>query len=126
MTGKERAEKRADANALEPLFQIGKGGVTEAVVSQLEDVFHTHELVKLKVHLESCPLPPRAVAESLAEKSGCDVIQVIGGVIVLYRYNKKLHEPKKTKKVLPPPSKRHSLKERAKKKRSASPRPRTR
>ena len=117
MTGKERAEKRAEANTLEPLFQIGKGGVTDAVAQQLEDVFNTRELVKIKVHLESCPITPREAADALAEKSGCDVIQVIGGVIVLYRYNKELHEPKKPKKPTVPPSKRHSITERAKKRR---------
>ncbi len=116
MTGKERAEKRAQANSLEPLFQIGKDGVTDAVLAQLEAVFNTNELVKIKVHLDTCPVTTRAAADMLAEKSGADVIQVIGGVIVLYRYNKELHEPKKTKKAnAVPPSKRRSIKERAKK-----------
>lgn len=117
MTGKERAEKRALANSLEPLFQIGKGGVTEAVCQQLEDVFNTHELIKIKIHLETCPISPKEVAIELSEKNRCEIIQVIGGVIILYRYNKKLHEPKKPKLHLPPPSKRHSIKERAAKKR---------
>ncbi|MBR1811080.1 MAG: YhbY family RNA-binding protein [Clostridia bacterium] len=95
MTGKERAEKRAEANGLEPLFQIGKEGVTDAVIRQLEDAFNTRELLKIKVHLETSPNTTREAAALLSQATGCDVIQVIGGVIVLYRYNKKLHEPKK-------------------------------
>lgn len=115
MTGKVRAEKRAEANSLEPLMQIGKDGVTEAVVNQLENLFNTRELVKIKVHIETCPQSAREAADILSEKSGADVIQVIGGVAVLYRYNKQLHEPKKTKpKNTVPPSKRQSIKERAK------------
>lgn len=115
MTGKERAEKRAEANSLEPLMQIGKDGVTDAVAAQLENIFNTRELMKLKVHLDTCPVSVREVADSLSEKSGAEVIQVIGGVVVLYRYNKELHEPKKTKKKdTVPPSKRQSIKERTK------------
>ena len=102
MTGKERAEKRAEANSLEPLFHIGKEGVTDAVLHQLEEAYNTRELLKVKVHLETSPVTPREAADALAAASGSDVIQVIGGVIVLYRYNKKLHE----KKTPPAPAKK--------------------
>ena len=37
MTGKERAQLRAQANSLEPLFQIGKGGMSEALVAQMKE-----------------------------------------------------------------------------------------
>ena len=116
MTGKERAEWRSKANTLSPLFQIGKGGVTEAVVEQLETVYNTHELVKIKILLDTCPLTPREVADELAEKTGSEQIQVIGGVIVLYRYNEELHKPVKkltlAQKI--PASKRHSITNRKK------------
>ena len=113
MTGKERAQKRAEANSLQPLFQIGKEGVSDAVFSQLEQVLNTHELVKLKLHLDTCPQTAREAADLLSQQSGAEVIQVIGGVIVLYRYNPRLHEEKKKlKKKLPPPSKRRSITER--------------
>ncbi|MBQ6020906.1 MAG: YhbY family RNA-binding protein [Clostridia bacterium] len=107
MTGKERAEKRAEANALEPLFHIGKEGVTDAVLRQLEEAYNTRELLKIKVHLETSPVTPREAADALAAASGSDVIQVIGGVIVLYRYNKKLHE----KKTPPAPAKKKTSRE---------------
>lgn len=116
MTGKERAEFRSQANLLVPIFQIGKGGVTDAVVQQLESVFKTRELVKLRVHLETSPDKPDRVAEVLAERTGCEVIQVIGGVVVVYRYNEELHKPKpkRTKAAAIPPSKRRSISNRAK------------
>lgn len=121
MTGKERAEKRAEANALAPVFQIGKDGVTDAVCEQLEAVFNTRELVKIKLHLDTCPQSPREAADLLSEKSGAEVIQVIGGVVVLYRYNKALHEEKKkAKKKAVPPSKRRSIKERTRRFRGGS------
>lgn len=116
MTSKERAEFRSQANTLEPLFQIGKGGVTDSVLAQLEEVYNTHELVKIKILLDTCPVSAREAADMLAEKSGSDVIQVIGGVIVLYRYNEEMHKPKKkpTFAQTLPPSKRHSIANRKK------------
>lgn len=103
MTGKERAAFRAKANSLEPLFQVGKGGMSDALVKQTDDALRARELIKLKVLLDSSPVTPRQVADELAEKTQSDVIQVIGGVIVLYRENpeiaKKLKKKEKAKKL---------------------------
>ncbi len=103
MTGKERAAFRAKANSLEPLFQVGKGGMSDALVKQTDDALRARELIKLKVLLESSPMTPREVADELSARTNSDVIQVIGGVIVLYRENpeiaKKLKEKEKAKKV---------------------------
>ncbi len=99
MTGKERAQFRAMANSLEPEFQIGKGGLTDGVVKQTLDSFNTKELIKIKVLVESAPQSPREFADLLAEKAGCEVIQVIGGVIVLYKKNDELGKAKPKKQV---------------------------
>ncbi len=56
MTGKERAAWRAKANSLEPLFQIGKGGISDALIKQTDDALRARELIKLKVLLESSPV----------------------------------------------------------------------
>ena len=97
MTGKERAQFRAQANSLEPEFQIGKGGISDGVVKQTLDAFNTKELIKVKVLLESSPEAPRETADKLAAATGCEVIQIIGGVIVLYKKNESLAEGKKKK-----------------------------
>lgn len=98
MTGKERAAKRAAANSLEPLFQIGKGGVSDALIKQTDDALRARELIKLKVLLESSPKTPREVANELSEATGADVIQVIGGVIVLWRESPELKAKEEQKK----------------------------
>lgn len=85
MNSKERAQWRAKANALEPVIQIGKEGISENLITQIDDTLDTRELIKVRVHLETAPQKPRQFADELAEKLGADVIQVIGGVIVLYR-----------------------------------------
>lgn len=99
MTGKERAAWRAKANTLEPLFQLGKGGISDAFIEQIEGALNNRELIKFKVLLETSPLTPREAADEVAAKTGADVIQVIGGVIVLYRLNPELHKDEKKKKA---------------------------
>ena len=85
MTSKERAALRAKANPLEPIFQIGKDGISDNLVAQIDDALDVRELLKIRVHLETAPESPREFADKLAEKLGAEVIQVIGGVIVVYR-----------------------------------------
>jgi len=98
MTSKERARLRAEANSLDPIFQIGKEGITDAVVAQLEDTFNTRELFKIKVHLETAPETPKELATKIAEATGCDIIQVIGGTIVVFRINLILRQKEAEKK----------------------------
>lgn len=98
MTSKERAKLRAEANSLDPIFQIGKEGITDAVISQIEDTFNTRELFKIKVHLETAPETPKEMAVKIAEATGCDVIQVIGGTIVVFRINLILRQKEAEKK----------------------------
>ncbi|MBQ7116466.1 MAG: YhbY family RNA-binding protein [Clostridia bacterium] len=98
MTSKERAKLRAEANGLDPIFQIGKEGVTDAVIAQIEDTFNTRELFKIKVHLETSPEGPKEIAQKISEATGCDVIQVIGGTIVVFRINLILRQKAAEKK----------------------------
>ena len=110
MTSKERAQFRAQANTLEPLFQIGKGGFSQALVDQTADALRKRELIKLKVLPES----PREFADKLAEATGSEVIQVVGGSIVLYK--EKTEEDEKKKK----PAKKGKPLSRVKAKRAAA------
>ena len=98
MTSKERARLRAEANTLDPIFQIGKEGITDAVIAQLEDTFNTRELFKIKVHLETSPETPKELAVKIAEATGCDIVQVIGGTIVVFRINLILRQKEAEKK----------------------------
>lgn len=97
MTGKERAAFRASANSLQPLFHIGKGGISPALIKQTDDALTARELIKLKVLLESSPVTPRQAADELAEATGAQVIQVIGGCIVLYRESPELRKKSEQK-----------------------------
>lgn len=97
MTSKRRAELRGQANRLEPLFQVGKGGISDALITQTNDALRAHELIKLKVLLESAPETPREIAEKLAAATNSQVVQVIGGSMIFYKENPELQAEKKAK-----------------------------
>ncbi len=120
MTSKERAALRGQANTLDVLFQVGKGGISDTLIEQTDGALRTRELIKLRVLTETSPLSAREAAEELALKTGSEVVQVIGGVMVLYRYNPKLHEdkPKPAKKKVNPVKERKRLAKAAAKKKS--------
>ena len=83
MTSKERAAWRAKANSLEAIIQIGKEGITDNLITQIDDTLDVRELIKIRVHLETAPQTPKELAPQLAERLDAEVIQVIGGIIVL-------------------------------------------
>lgn len=85
MTSKERAQWRARANSLEPVIQIGKEGISDNLITQIDDTLDAKELIKIRVHLETAPKTPKELAGELAQALGAEVIQVIGGILVLYR-----------------------------------------
>ena len=88
LTSKQRAYLRGLANNYDSLFQVGKSGVTETVLIQVEDALRARELIKIN-SLENTPITPREVADIIAEKVRCDVVQVVGRKIVLYKRNDK-------------------------------------
>ncbi len=60
MTSKERAAWRAKANGLEAIFQIGKEGISDNLIAQLDDALDVRELIKVRVHLDLPPSRPRS------------------------------------------------------------------
>ena len=104
MTSKERAGLRAKANTLEAVFQVGKGGISDALIAQTQDALRARELIKLKVLLETSPETPKELAKDIALATGAEVIQVVGGSIVLFKENPELHQAKDpAKKVVKKP-----------------------
>lgn len=86
MTSKQRAKLRSMANNLETILQVGKGGISENTIRQVEDALKARELIKIRV-LENSLYTSREAAEQLAESCGCEVVQVLGTRITLYKPN---------------------------------------
>ncbi len=96
LTSKQRANLRSHANQMETILQVGKGGIADALLKQVDDALTARELIKMRV-LETAPSFARETAQELAEKTNSEVIQVIGTRFVLYRKNPKkpIYDPEK-------------------------------
>ena len=88
MTSKERAGFRSLANTMQPIFQIGKNGILDNTIKQLDDALEARELIKITV-LETAGENTRDLAHEVAKKVNAEVIQVIGSKFVLYRKARK-------------------------------------
>ena len=84
LTSKQRAYLKGLAADLEPVFQIGKATVTPEITSAIAETFNTHELVKITV-LKNCLADVKEVANTVAERTRSDLVQVIGRKFVLYK-----------------------------------------
>ena len=92
LTSKQRSYLIKLAAAENPLFQIGKSGLTPEICTAVSEALEARELVKVSL-LKNCFEDLRNVADALAGRTRSQVVTVIGRKIVLYR-------PSKTKKVI--------------------------
>ncbi|MBE6010607.1 MAG: ribosome assembly RNA-binding protein YhbY [Lachnospiraceae bacterium] len=95
MTSKQRAYLRKLANDLDPVIRIGKDSITPELVMAVDEAFNNRELIKIQV-LKNCFDEPYDLADTLADRTRSQVVQVIGKRIVLYKA-----DPKDPKIVLP-------------------------
>lgn len=84
ITTKQRAYLRSLANGVDALYQIGKGGISDNLLTTLSDALEARELIKITV-LEACPNTPKEIMPSLCEALGCEAVQVIGRRLSIYR-----------------------------------------
>ncbi len=97
LISKQRAYLKSIAVDLNPIFQIGKDGVTPENVAAITEAFQTRELIKISV-LKNCAEDPKSIAEVVAERTRSQVVQVIGKKIVLY------HPDREKPKIILPAS----------------------
>ena len=88
MTSKQRAYLTKLATDTEPIFQVGKNGIQDTLIAQVNDALRVRELIKLRV-LDNSPYTAREAADEIAEKTGADVVQVVGSRFVLFKRNPK-------------------------------------
>ena len=88
MTSKQRAYLRSLATSMQPIFQVGKGEISENMTEQISNALEARELMKVKV-LENSLYTAREAAEIIAEVTGAEVVTVIGNKFVLYRESEK-------------------------------------
>lgn len=88
MTSKQRAYLRSLAMTMQPIVMIGKNGLTDAVVQEVDNLLECKELIKISV-LNNSDLPAKEVGIEIADCVGADLIQTVGNKITLFRISKK-------------------------------------
>lgn len=85
LTSAQRKWLRGQAHTLKPIVQIGKQGLTESALRQVDEALDAHELIKVQA------VAPReekdAIAERLAEALRAGLVGRIGHIVILYRQN---------------------------------------
>lgn len=96
MTTKQRAFLKGLAMGIDPIYQIGKSSITPEFTKGIAEALEARELIKISV-LKNCADDPKELAGILSERTGAQIVQVIGKKIVLYKQsknNKKIELPK--------------------------------
>ncbi|MYL46646.1 ribosome assembly RNA-binding protein YhbY [Virgibacillus halodenitrificans] len=87
LTGKQKRFLRAEAHHLKPIFQVGKTGVNENMIIQINEALEKRELIKISI-LQNCMEDKDTIAEELAEGTQAEIVQVIGNNIIFYKESK--------------------------------------
>ena len=97
ITSKQRAYLRKLSHDMSPIFQIGKDGITDTVISAIDEALEKREIIKVHI-LETALLDTRAACDEIAQSIGAEPVQAIGSKFTLYRQSS---DEKKRKIELP-------------------------
>lgn len=86
LTSKQRAALRGMANTLQPIFQIGKGGIGDNLIEQLDATLDARELIKLTV-LESADMSAKEASDILCAALHAEPVQTLGRKVTIFRRN---------------------------------------
>ncbi|MDN0031712.1 ribosome assembly RNA-binding protein YhbY [Oscillibacter ruminantium] len=95
LTSKQRAQLRGMANSIDTIIQVGKEGITDSLIRQVDEALEARELIKGRV-LENSMLTAREVCDQLTKPTRSEPVQVIGSKFVLYR---ETHSKPKDKRI---------------------------
>lgn len=87
MTSKQRSYLKGLAMNIDPIFQIGKSGLTPEITNAVIEVLEARELIKITV-LKNCMDDGSSIAQVLSERTHSEIVQVIGRRMVLYKQAK--------------------------------------
>ena len=84
LTNNQKKYLRSIAHDLKPFVMIGQHGLSESVIAEIDTTMLKHELIKIKLRVEDRD-EKQKIIEKILEFSHAEIVQVIGGVIVIYR-----------------------------------------
>ncbi|AKA72104.1 ribosome assembly RNA-binding protein YhbY [Clostridium scatologenes] len=88
ITSKQRSYLRSLANNMNPIFQVGKEGIEDNFLKQVQDALEAREIIKISV-LNNSGINAREASDMICEELGCEGIQAIGNKLVLYKRSSK-------------------------------------
>lgn len=91
LTGKQKRYLRSLAHHLDPIFQVGKGGVNDNMIKQIDEALEKRELLKISI-LKNSFEDPKEAAEAFVKGTNAELVQIIGHTIVLYKESKENKE----------------------------------
>ena len=93
LTSNEKRQLKSIASTLDTKYQIGKNEISDTVIAMLDKALTARELIKIDV-MKAVAVPVMELALDLSSKLNAEIVQVVGRVIVLYRYSKEHHKIK--------------------------------
>ena len=84
LTNNQKKYLRSLAHDLKPFVMIGQHGLSESVIAEIESTMLKHELIKIKLRV-SDRYEKQGIINKIIKFSEAELVQVIGGVIVIYR-----------------------------------------
>ena len=93
LTANQKRQLKGLASTLDTKYQVGKNEISDTVVAMLDKALTARELIKIDV-MKSVEVPIMELALDLSSQLKAEVVQVVGRVIVLYRYSKDNHKIK--------------------------------
>ena len=81
---KDRQKLITIAQTLEPLLILGKNGLSDNVLTEMEDILDAREILKVRI-LRSCEVTAREISEIAFEQLSAETVTHLGNVVVLYR-----------------------------------------
>ena len=84
LSSKDRSYLRSIGNNLDPVIQIGKNNIDEAVILQISEAIAAKELIKITI-LKNSNLTAREASDYICEKVEADPVQVIGNKFIIFK-----------------------------------------
>lgn len=88
LTGKQKRTLKALGNSIDHRYLFGKGDIDQAFLTQINNALEAHELIKVGL-LQNSSYEAKEIGNQLSKKLNCEVVQVIGRVVLIYRKSKK-------------------------------------
>ena len=93
LTANQKRQLKGLASTLDTKYQVGKNEISDTVIAMLDKALTARELIKIDV-MKAVTSPVMELALDLSSKLTAELVQVVGRVIVLYRYSKDNHKIK--------------------------------